>query len=531
MKHKKFSYLFSILIFFLIVGNGWSEELKSTDPGMLDSSIMRPDRESRRKWMDDYEKAPLAPIHENIRSRLLLSQEENVGTSLSLLDYLQYTPNERNQGGCGNCWVWAGTGLMEIAYGVQSGVNDRFSVQFFNSCKTDSYACCGGNLSIFANWYRNEGFAIPWSNTNAAYSDGSRSCSNNSSSVSCGSISTDPNYPFSSIQAQTISTTGVTQATAIANIKNVLNQNKAVWFGYWLANQTDWNAFYNFWNNQVETTLWTPDAYCGHTWNDYSGGGHAVVIVGYNDDDPTPANNYWIVLNSWGTAGGRRPNGLFRMPMQMNYQCTISEPGYGNWYSRQFQTLNITYTEDSCTYSIDPQSQSYESGGGSGNVNVVADSGCGWTAVSNATWLTITSGSSGSGNGTVFYSVAANINKKSRTGTMTIAGRTFTVTQSGTIPLTIVSPNGGEQWQAGTAHTITWNYIGDPGPSVKIKLLKNGVTVRTIAKNVPSGTGGTGSYLWNIPSSQTPGNDYKIKVFSPTNKAYSDKSNGNFTIY
>jgi hypothetical protein len=43
--------------------------------------------------------------------------------------------------------------------------------------------------------------------------------------------------------------------------------------------------------------------------------------------------------------------------------------------------------------------------------------------VSNATFITITSGSSGTGNGTVNYSVAANTGTTSRTGTMTIAGQ------------------------------------------------------------------------------------------------------------
>ena len=52
--------------------------------------------------------------------------------------------------------------------------------------------------------------------------------------------------------------------------------------------------------------------------------------------------------------------------------------------------------------------------------------------MSNATFITITAGSSGTGNGTVSYSVAANTGTASRNGTMTIAGLTFTVTQAGT---------------------------------------------------------------------------------------------------
>jgi len=84
-----------------------------------------------------------------------------------------------------------------------------------------------------------------------------------------------------------------------------------------------------------------------------------------------------------------------------------------------------------CTYAIAPVKATFPQGGGGANVTVTAPDGCAWTAVSNASWLTITAGASGSGNGSVTYAVAAYIgNPKNRTGTMTIAGRTFTVTQS-----------------------------------------------------------------------------------------------------
>jgi FG-GAP repeat/Viral BACON domain len=84
-----------------------------------------------------------------------------------------------------------------------------------------------------------------------------------------------------------------------------------------------------------------------------------------------------------------------------------------------------------CDYSIAPLSQAFAGNGGSGSVNVVAASGCNWTATSNASWITVTAGSSGSGNGTVNYSVDQNINVTPRTGALTIAGLSFTVTQAG----------------------------------------------------------------------------------------------------
>jgi hypothetical protein len=83
----------------------------------------------------------------------------------------------------------------------------------------------------------------------------------------------------------------------------------------------------------------------------------------------------------------------------------------------------------SCSYSISPTSRSHGAGTETGSVSVTATSGCSWTATSNSSWITITSGNSGSGNGTVSYSVAANTSGSARTGTLTIAGQTFTVTQ------------------------------------------------------------------------------------------------------
>jgi len=84
-----------------------------------------------------------------------------------------------------------------------------------------------------------------------------------------------------------------------------------------------------------------------------------------------------------------------------------------------------------CTSAIAPASQNFGPAGGSGSVTVMGGTGCAWTAVSNAAWIHVTVGSSGSGNGSVGYSVDANTSTSARTGTMTIAGKTFTLFQSG----------------------------------------------------------------------------------------------------
>jgi len=83
-----------------------------------------------------------------------------------------------------------------------------------------------------------------------------------------------------------------------------------------------------------------------------------------------------------------------------------------------------------CSYSVSSAGQAFSASGGTGTVQVTATTGCPWMATSNAGWLTITAGTSGNGNGTVSYSVVAN-SGTTRTGTITIAGQVFTVTQVG----------------------------------------------------------------------------------------------------
>ena len=96
------------------------------------------------------------------------------------------------------------------------------------------------------------------------------------------------------------------------------------------------------------------------------------------------------------------------------------------------QTFTVTQDGAPCTYSISPTSHSIAAGSATGSTDVTAPDGCGWSAVSNNTgWLTVTSGASDSGNGSVGFSASANTSPSQRIGTLTVAGQTFTVTQAG----------------------------------------------------------------------------------------------------
>lgn len=87
-------------------------------------------------------------------------------------------------------------------------------------------------------------------------------------------------------------------------------------------------------------------------------------------------------------------------------------------------------TQSSCSYAISPTSLSINSTSATSTITVTAPSGCAWTAASNASFITILSGASGTGNGSVFISIPDN-GGPARTGTLTIAGLTFTVSQAG----------------------------------------------------------------------------------------------------
>ena len=86
--------------------------------------------------------------------------------------------------------------------------------------------------------------------------------------------------------------------------------------------------------------------------------------------------------------------------------------------------------EGSCSYSLSPSTASFAAAGGTGSVSVTSASGCAWTAAASASWITVGT-ASGGGTGTVHYTVAANTSTSSRSGTVTVAGRTHTVSQAG----------------------------------------------------------------------------------------------------
>jgi hypothetical protein len=102
--------------------------------------------------------------------------------------------------------------------------------------------------------------------------------------------------------------------------------------------------------------------------------------------------------------------------------------GLVGYVEREFTVNQL----NGCVFGLTPSSAAFASGGGTGSIAVGAsDSGCTLTATSNAFWLTVNGPVIGSGNSTVGYSVSPNSSTTGRTGTLTVAGQTFTAVEAG----------------------------------------------------------------------------------------------------
>jgi C1A family cysteine protease/methionine-rich copper-binding protein CopC len=295
----------------------------------------------------------------------------------------------RDQGGCGSCWAFASTAALESATLITNdtpGVNLDLSEQVLVSC-ADAGDCGGGSHNEASDYIRDVGLPLescyPYTATNGNCAD------------ACSTYRTST-YRIASWAWVAI------DAPTVGNIRDALCTH-----GPLITTMIVYDDFFSYGGGVYV-----------HTYGDFAGG-HAVLIVGYSD-----AGQYFIAKNSWGTGWGE--SGYFRIA----YSQLDNSVNFGDY--------TIAYSGGTCICSISPASRSLGSSSGSGSISVTCGESCNWTAASNNAWITITAGSSGTGNGTVSYTVSQNYDSKQRTGTITVADKTFTITQAG-LPPTVVS--------------------------------------------------------------------------------------------
>jgi len=122
------------------------------------------------------------------------------------------------------------------------------------------------------------------------------------------------------------------------------------------------------------------------------------------------------------------------------------------------RTVTVTQSPG-CSYTVSPASLSVPAPAATTAVQVGAAAGCAWTAASAVSWISIASGASGNGPGTVQVATAVN-DGPARTATITIAGRSLSVTQAGGCSY-IVAPT--SQAVGGTGGTVVASVTAGAG--------------------------------------------------------------------
>jgi|GEM_PF-3391385 len=153
-------------------------------------------------------------------------------------------------------------------------------------------------------------------------------------------------------------------------------------------------------------------------------GGTASFMVNTGDGCPwgPVSNNSWITITGVTTGNGSAP---------VSYSVAANNgPNRTGTITAGGQTFVVAQA-GICTYSvaqIGVSTPEISENGGTRSFSVTTQAGCQWTASSNVPWITVASGNSGSGNGTVILNFASNPGA-SRSGSVTIAGQTLSFFQ------------------------------------------------------------------------------------------------------
>ena len=92
--------------------------------------------------------------------------------------------------------------------------------------------------------------------------------------------------------------------------------------------------------------------------------------------------------------------------------------------------------------------------------------------------------------------------------------------------ITIIKPNGGESWKISDNEDIRWETDVPENMKIGIDLHRNNLNVFSINDSANN----DGIYTWNIPSSLTESNLYKIRIYLISNDSITDYSDGYFSI-
>jgi C1A family cysteine protease len=213
---------------------------------------------------------------------------------LTPLDHSSLYLGARDQGGCGSCWTYATTGVVEGAVSKKTGVKAYLSTQQLVDCDTGNYGCNGGNYFPSFTYVKANG------------------------------IVNDSAYPYKAVQGSCkIPTTAVrTKITAFnfcTNYSSTTSQRCTVDKVYALL--TNGPVAVGIDGNAIG--YYTSGIFVGACSED----NHAVILVGYGLT--SSGSEYWIVRNSWGTSWGMQGYiRIARNDKNVN-SCYVNNEAYG----------------------------------------------------------------------------------------------------------------------------------------------------------------------------------------------------------
>jgi hypothetical protein len=321
----------------------------------------------------------------------------------------------RDQGGCGSCWAFATTAALESQVLIENnapGVDLNLSEQVMVSC-SGAGSCGGGYINSASDFLSNMGLPtetyFPYTATNN----------------SCSSAPSDwPSHVYKISGWHWVASTSPT----VDSLKSAL-----VTYGPLATMMNVYSDFAYYKSGVYKQASGSPV------------GWHCILIVGYDD-----ANQCFVVKNSWGLSWGE--SGFFRIAYSQVGNVvsfgdyTVAYEGSASVLGPQPDPLPQPLPQpdpqplpqpdpqpqpqpQACTFSLSPTSQTFKPAGGPGSILVSTQGDCSWAAVSNVDWITLAPGISNSGSAKVSFTVATNTSAQQRSGTITAAGQTFTVTQ------------------------------------------------------------------------------------------------------
>jgi C1A family cysteine protease len=185
-----------------------------------------------------------------------------------------YVTPVKNQGSCGSCWTFSAVGAMDGAVFKKTGKLPNFSEQNLVDCVTASSGCNGG-------WMTD---AYDYNIKNAGQNNGTT-------------------YPYLAKQQTSCKyVAGAATNAGKVSSYNYTNQDDEVDIKAKLATVGPIAI-------AIDASATTLQNYVSgvYTCTNFTAVNHGVLLVGYGTDTTTtPAKDYYIVKNSWGTGWGEQ---------------------------------------------------------------------------------------------------------------------------------------------------------------------------------------------------------------------------------